>query len=190
MEKVSEIRTDIAENAAHLTNKMLLQDLRAISQLFTAHCSSGLSDEDFYRFSIIKNAINTKNTDSLRRIEIIVSRSLGGIKPPCAGTKRGGWLMMEQLNKAEARKLFEENAVLIGSTDVLPVQIAKELLGAEVINATLESRDSAGKYYNIWGNDCKFCKYLTETGFFMAVTRHNIDLLGEPIKGEKSRICK
>lgn len=36
------------------------------------------------------NAINTKNTDSLRRIEIIVSRSLGGIKPPCAGTKRGG----------------------------------------------------------------------------------------------------
>lgn len=91
MEKVSEIRTDIAENAAHITNKMLLQDLRAISQLFTVHCSSGLSDEDFYRFSIIKNAINTKNTDSLRRIEIIVSRSLGGIKP-CAGAKRGGGL--------------------------------------------------------------------------------------------------
>lgn len=89
MERVNEIRADIAENASHITNKMLLQDLRAISQLFTVHCSSGLSDEDFYRFSIIKNAINTKNTDSLRRIEIIVSRSLGGIKPPCAGTKRG-----------------------------------------------------------------------------------------------------
>ena len=90
MEKVSEIRTDIAENAAHLTNKMLLQDLRAISQLFTAHCSSGLSDEDFYRFSIIKNAIRSKDTDRLRSVQIIANRALGGIKPPCAGTKRGG----------------------------------------------------------------------------------------------------
>lgn len=80
MERVNEIRADIAANASHITNKMLLQDLRAISQLFTTHCSDGLSDEEFYRFSIIKNAINTKNTDSLRRIEVIVSRSLGGLR--------------------------------------------------------------------------------------------------------------
>ena len=80
MEKVGEIRADIAENASHITNKAFLQDLRAISQLFTAQCSDVLSEEDYYRFSIIRNAISTKNTDDLRRIQIIVSRSLGGLR--------------------------------------------------------------------------------------------------------------
>jgi hypothetical protein len=92
MEKVSEIRADIAENAAHINNKILLKDLRAVSQLFAAQCSYDFSDEEFYRCSIIKNAIDTKNTDNLRRIEIIVSRSLGGLKLPCASAKRGGGL--------------------------------------------------------------------------------------------------
>lgn len=92
MERVNEIRADIAENAAHINNKILLKDLRAVSQLFVAHCSDGLSDEEFYRFSIIKDTLSTKNVDSLRRIEIIARRVLGGIKSPCASAKRGGGL--------------------------------------------------------------------------------------------------
>lgn len=97
--------------------------------------------------------------------------------------------MMDPINKAEAKKLFEENSVLMGNTDCVPVRTAKELLGAEVVSATMKLVNAGGKYYNIWDDDCsKYCKYLTEAGFFMAVTLHNVKLLGEPIGGSKKRI--
>ena len=88
MEKVSEIRSEIARNSTRM-NKMLLQDLREVSQIFAAFCSDdGLSDEEFYRFSIIRNALIAKDADRLRSIQIIASRALGEVKP-CAGAKRG-----------------------------------------------------------------------------------------------------
>lgn len=92
MERVSEIRADIAENAAHINNKILLRDLRAVSQLFVAHCSNDFSDEDVYRFLIIRNVLNTKKVDNLPRTRIIVDSLLSEIKPPCASAKRGGGL--------------------------------------------------------------------------------------------------
>lgn len=90
MEKVSEIRSEIARNSTRM-NKILLRDLREVSRIFAKFCSDDcLSDEEYYRYSIIKNAIlaKDKDTDRLRRVQIISNRVLGGIKP-CAGAKRG-----------------------------------------------------------------------------------------------------
>lgn len=91
MEKVKDIRAEIANNAARTKSKILLKDLRDISRLYSKYWTEeGLSDEEYYRYSIIKNAIRSKDTDRLRSVQIIANRALGGIKPPCAGTKRGG----------------------------------------------------------------------------------------------------
>lgn len=88
MEKVSEIRSEIARNSTRM-NKILLRDLREVSRIFAKFCSDDcLSDEEFYRYSIIKNAILAKDTDRLRSVQIISNRVLVGIKP-CAGAKRG-----------------------------------------------------------------------------------------------------
>ena len=93
---------------------------------------------------------------------------------------------MDPLSKAEAERLFNDNAVLMGGSDGLPVQIAEEFLNAEPIDTTKGLRNAAGKLYNSWGNGCgQRCEYLTETGFFMAVTLHNVGLLGVPQEGNK-----
>ena len=97
--------------------------------------------------------------------------------------------MIEKLSKAEARNLFEENAVLIGNKDCIPVRTAKELLGAEIVNATMKLDGAAGRYYNVRDDDgCNFCQYLTEAGFFMAITLYNIKLWGGPIERSKGQI--
>lgn len=68
----------------------------------------------------------------------------------------------------------------------MPVQIAETFLSEEVINTTKGLRNAKGKLYDAWCNGCgQCCEYLTETGFFMAVTLHNVGLLGVPQEGNK-----
>lgn len=89
--------------------------------------------------------------------------------------------MMDPLSKAEAERLFKENAVLMGGSDGLPVQIAEGFLSAEAIDTTKGLRNAKGKLYNSWCNGRgQCCEYLTETGFFMAVTLYNVSLVGAP----------
>lgn len=94
--------------------------------------------------------------------------------------------MMDPLSKAEAARLFKENAVLMGGNDGLPVQIAEAFLSEEAIRTTKGLRDAKGKLYDEWYNGHGLrCEYLTETGFFMAVTLHNVGLLGVPQEDNK-----
>lgn len=89
--------------------------------------------------------------------------------------------MMDTLNKAEAGRLFKEDAVLMGTSDGLPVQIAGGFLSEEVINTTKGLRNAKGKLYDVWCNGRgQCCEYLTETGFFVAVTLYNVSLVGVP----------
>lgn len=45
MERVNEIRADIAENAAHIDNKTFLVELREVSRLFAERCERANKDD-------------------------------------------------------------------------------------------------------------------------------------------------
>lgn len=77
MERVNDIRAEIAENAAHIKNKMLLQELRDVSALLESFgTGQNISDETYYRISLIRCAVRAKNTEKLRTADIITGRLL------------------------------------------------------------------------------------------------------------------
>ena len=194
MERVSEIRADIAENAAHVNNKMLLVELREVSRLFAERCERVDKDEFdlevFERVGIVRVAARAEDAKRIHSLfdcaRLIQSTEWKNLKDLSQRKTSGGWLMMDPLSKAEAERLFKENAVLMGGNDGLPVQIAEEFLSEEAINTTKGLRNARGKLYDAWCNGCgQRCEYLTETGFFMAVTLHNVGLLGVPQEDNK-----
>ena len=77
----------------------------------------------------------------------------------------------------------------MGGSDGVPLRTAEKLLGKENIRTIKELRNAKGKLYDIWSNGCLLCEYLTEAGFYMAVTLHNVGLLGEsPEPCQKPRL--
>lgn len=81
MEKVKDIRAEIANNAAHTKSKIFLKDLRDISRLYSKYCTKdGLSDEEFWRFSIIQDAIKAEDVEKLRTTRTIVGMMIGVLR--------------------------------------------------------------------------------------------------------------
>lgn len=81
MEKVKDIRAEIANNAAHTKSKIFLKDLRDISRLYSKYCTEdGLSDEEFWRFSIIQDAIKAEDVEKLRTTRTIVGMMIGVLR--------------------------------------------------------------------------------------------------------------
>lgn len=75
MELVSKIRSDISRNTSHVTNKIFLEELREISRLFAAGCTSNdASDEEWERISIIRTAVRNGNS---KKIHSLFMRSSG-----------------------------------------------------------------------------------------------------------------
>ena len=81
MEKVKDIRAEIANNAAHTKSKIFLKDLRDISRLYSKYWTEeGLSDEEFWRFSIIQDALYAEDIEKLRSARTIVSMLIGVLR--------------------------------------------------------------------------------------------------------------
>lgn len=81
MEKVKDIRAEIANNAAHTKGKIFLKDLRDISRLYSKYWTEeGLNDEEFWRFSIIQDAIKAEDVKKLRSARIMVGVMIGGLR--------------------------------------------------------------------------------------------------------------
>ena len=81
MEKVKDIRAEIANNAAHTKSKIFLKDLRDISRLYSKYWTEeGLSDEEFWRFSIIQDALYAEDVEKLRTTRTIVGMMIGVLR--------------------------------------------------------------------------------------------------------------
>ena len=81
MEKVKDIRAEIANNATHTKSKTFLKDLRDISRLYVKiNTEEGLSNEEFWRFSIIQDAIRAEDVEKLRSARTIVGMLIGVLR--------------------------------------------------------------------------------------------------------------
>ena len=78
---------------------------------------------------------------------------------------------MNLLNKAQADALFQLEAVMLGSGDVVTVARAVELFGSAAVEWAKNGED--GRDWNVWGR----VGYLTLSGFQRAVTYYNVQQL-------------
>lgn len=79
------------------------------------------------------------------------------------------------LKKEDALAIFEREAVLIGSSDVIPVYRAVALLGEEAVAFASKGGEDRNEYW--LGSKEKSIAYLYRAGFLKAVTHRNIVLL-------------
>lgn len=83
------------------------------------------------------------------------------------------------LNRAQAKALFDSSACLIGDRDAIPQRKAREMLGADAIDFVLRmdaasSRPNSPRLVSGYGIGDYTAYYLTEYGFYAAVTFRNI----------------
>lgn len=74
-------------------------------------------------------------------------------------------------NISEAKRLFEREAVLFGARDGVPEYRAVQLLGADAVEF---AKRLPGGNYNGYGIGDYTAYYLTESGFYAAVTYVNV----------------
>lgn len=90
-------------------------------------------------------------------------------------------MIQEVLNKAAAVELFEKEAILLGTSDVVPFYRAIELFGEEAamffdMTIKFEGYLEGGKDWNAWGactDERPMTNYLYKAGFLKLVTEHN-----------------
>lgn len=80
------------------------------------------------------------------------------------------------INKAQAAKLFAVNAVLFGQANGMPERTATELFGADAV-AFAKRQENTGIAFNGYGIGDYTAEYLTEYGFYIAATYHNVKRL-------------
>lgn len=110
--------------------------------------------------------------------------------------KYKGTMSGEFMNRAQAQRLFDENAVLIGFEDVVNGKAAEKLLGTDAINYATENAYYRNKLkahflnYSVSGTqdwkpmiEC----FLRFDAFFYAVTFNNMRLLQEQRKESKKK---
>lgn len=79
------------------------------------------------------------------------------------------------MNKAQAKALFERYAILFGSIDAVPEQIACAILGQEAIEFTHKmGKNYSVKLWDTYGIGSYSANYLTLAGFLVAVTYNNV----------------
>lgn len=83
--------------------------------------------------------------------------------------------MKETISKEKARQIFNENAVLFGVRDGIPVETAKKLLGPAAVDFAAKTNN--GENLNGYGIGVYTAMYLTECGFYVAITYHNVSCI-------------
>lgn len=89
---------------------------------------------------------------------------------------------MKTYTHEKADKIFNENAVLIGDKDVIPVNRAVLLLGGPAVDFAKKFRDGYSGY-GLGERDAFAIKYLKKEGFYRAVTYYNINAIREEERG-------
>ena len=85
---------------------------------------------------------------------------------------------MKELNKAQVAALFEREAVLMGSEDMVPEHRAAALFGNDAVkHAQSMDRTAPGRYANGYGVGGSTMFALTFRGFQAAASFHNVQVL-------------
>ena len=80
---------------------------------------------------------------------------------------------MQLLNSDHVKQLFEQEAVLTGSSDGVPAYRAVELFGSEAVQYAANPTN-AGIYFNIFDKGDFQLRYLTFAGFRQAASYANV----------------
>lgn len=92
-------------------------------------------------------------------------------------------ILKTSLSKAQADALFAEECILIGSRDVISEFRMVELFGEWLASWAEEHSEHEGllqggqdynSYCSVFGSEAHEIRYFTITGFYKAVTHHNI----------------
>ena len=87
---------------------------------------------------------------------------------------------MKELNKAQVTALFEREAVLMGSEDMVPEPRAAALFGKDSVeHAKRMDGGAPGRYTNGYGVGDYTMSALTFRGFQAAASFHNVQILRE-----------
>ncbi len=79
----------------------------------------------------------------------------------------------KELNTEQALELFKDNSIMVEDRDVMPVDTAINILGAEAVSFARNIGVERNVY---WLGENKSLQYLTKRGFGKAVTYKNIML--------------
>lgn len=88
------------------------------------------------------------------------------------------------LNKTETDRLFESEAILVGKSDVMPYETAVRLLGASAVKYASKPGEDYNEHW--LGNEKDRMRYLYKSGFYKAVTYHNVMFMAHGCCGELS----
>ena len=90
----------------------------------------------------------------------------------------------KMLNKADAEALFKNEAVLIGSNDVIPEHRAIRLFDASAADF---AKHKPGETYNLYGfGGHTNIAYLTRSGFFLAASNSNMERCFDEMKAAQA----
>lgn len=88
-------------------------------------------------------------------------------------------MKQKAISKAKATQFFTEKAVLFGRVDGVPMQAATELFGSAAVDFAKRQNKADGLTFNGYGNGDYTAWYLTEYGFYIAATYHNVECIRE-----------
>jgi hypothetical protein len=99
------------------------------------------------------------------------------------------------LNYAHALALFEEQSVLFGKQDGVPIEWAEDYFGEELVSCVKKScRESKpsdfGSYFNGFGVGDYTAWYITKNGFMRLVTYSNVRELQRKYSGRDAQKLK
>lgn len=89
---------------------------------------------------------------------------------------------MKTYNRAEVDKIFEENSLLIGSHNVVPVSIAAFIFGDKAVEFAKEYGANRNSY-GLGEKESIAITYLYKQGFYKAATYYNIRVMQDEAKG-------
>ena len=83
------------------------------------------------------------------------------------------------LNKEQAVLLFEQDCVLLGSEDGIPLYLVREFCGEEAAQFAYRYRD--GEYGNGFGVGDYTLPYVNKNGFLAAISFHNVEQIRDSL---------
>lgn len=90
---------------------------------------------------------------------------------------------MKELNKAQVAALFAQEAVLMGSEDMVPEFRAAALFGKDAVeHAKRMDRSAPARYSNGYGVGAYTIFALTYRGFQAAASFHNVQLMRQEVR--------
>lgn len=98
-----------------------------------------------------------------------------------------GAIIKETLNKAQVEQLFNENAVLLGSSDAVPELAVVRLFGRKALDFVYRMKPMENNSLSRYGIGEYTAGALTRKGFFIAATYCNVSIIRDCEREQERR---